>query len=759
MDKNYNIELTQLLSQYQRDPNLFNDEQKKRLLIESQNFQQNEIKQSTLDLHKQILEEYDIHYYCYKQGNTDIKKSAEKQLLEILQNSETVSILLIAKCSLQNKMLYDDETQTWFVYENDNKFVWSEASNNIIQQIILKEIANIFPPKLKNKKFKKLSQINDIIDYLAIYLKKNIQYIKNNHITVYKNTPIDFSDYQPIIKNNCKPTDFIFSYNPIPWMEGAKCPQIKEWLQKRFKNNPDTLNLFRAVSAIILRSNAHPFNLQIFLEIHGVPKSGKSLCGRLLQAIVGPSGFCASNLEKISINFELDKLVGKNLCIMPDQQAFSGNIETFKGLTGCDTVTARPIYGRPFDFRFYGLIVIISNYPFAMGAAAEAAINRRKLSIEFSDPINEPINTQLLDFDKITNEPIGLWKHELPGFIQWVFELEPDQVIAIINEATMSNERTPGAFSNDAYIKNKLMPCEGALIGFQTNKYGPPLFDELTNYHKQIGRKMQSSINLLTTLQQDYALQWPGYTIDIEETNEGPILKNVMYQNILPLDNWKLFQAMFMYYYDKNFFGKKISIKYSELTFLTQKPILRDNINDIPKITQDNNYKSSRYNLYCHLSSLTQETEKEKILEKLMEKIGTPMTLTEGEIQYNTALMVYFKEKHYHSFLNENINHTQFRILSVKDQQNLLCNFLYEWCEESPESTIPTKEYINLFKYYLQKQNYLLDIKENSFKQQIKEAYTILYPTKNIKDILKDAKNIGYAKLNGLQGLKFKSDI
>lgn len=752
------MELHILLNQYQTDPSKIDTEKLDALVKQSQNYQKKENVKNFQDEIKKILNEYDINYLCYIQGSGDIKKLAEKKLFNMLQSSDIVSTLLIEKRNLREKMLFDKNTSTWFLYELDDvKFVWAEADVASVQTLILQEIAILFPSKLKNKGFKKLSTINDILAYLSLYLQTDISKKKNNHIYVYKDKAIELVDQMPVIKDNCKPNDFIFNYNPIPWEEGAKCPKIKDWLKKKFHNDADILNLFLAVCAIILRSNAHPFNLQIFLEIHGAPKAGKSLLGRLLQAIVGPKGFCASNMEKLAKNFELDKLVGKNLCIMPDQQTFAGNIETFKALTGCDTVTARPIYGKSFEFRFYGLLVLITNYPTYWGAV-ESAINRRKLSIEFPEAINEKLNTQILDFDKSTGEPIGEWKDELPGFIQWVFKLTPEQIKDIILNETSKNERTPAPFTYDAYIKNHLMPCKGGKVGFYTNKYGPPLFNELENYQKQVGRKLLSPTNLLNTIKQDFSLQWPQYTIEIEETSEGPILYNVMYQNVLNKDQWTLFRALFKYHYDKNFFGKYINMKHQPFALIANEPslanrMLKTNLHDNPKIEAENNDKIARHNLYKQLVLLTQENDPVKVLEKLMEKVGTPTV--KGNSKYNYKLIQQFQNKEYESFLKGH-SENEFTILSVNDQEKFLEKCIFDWFEPCEESKMPTSEILRNFEYYTVRQNFQVIISESTFKSKVKKAFSNVYPDAKP---LKDVKNIKPDNLNGLQGLKLKDDI
>lgn len=757
--------LQELFSDFKKNPKKLNEQYReiieKDLKIEKK--ENNTFTEEKLEQEKQkILNQYHYAYFCFIHGDDDTKTLAIKQFRTLFKHPDKLSILLIDKKKLNEKIIYNPYLQVWYMYElNNKKFVWVRTSMDDIRALVLDEIKNLVPDDdILQPTTKKISALDEILGHLKRFLKQDTALIRNKNITVYGTTPIEFLNHKPKIKEDCKPLDYVFNYNPIIWDEKAKCPQIKEWLLKKFNNNPNKLNLFLAICALIVRSNADPFNLQIFVEIHGAPKAGKSLLGRLLQAIAGPEGFCASNMEKISKNFELDKLFGKNLCIMPDQETFAGNIETFKALTGCDTVTARPIYSPSFDFRFFGIIVIITNHKIYWGGTVESAIARRKISLEFPETINEKLNTQLLDFDKSTGEPIGQWKNDLPGFIQWIYKFTPEQIKTIILNETSKNERTPEPNTISSYVKNALFPAKSGMIGVTTSTFGPPLATEIEKYQRKTGRQfISSAVNAVHNIQQEFPLQWPNHTIEIIETNQGPILKGVIYQNVLSKEHWKLMRSLFQYYYDKNFFGERVFIQHEPLTLLINKPDEpRDNLilSNEEKKKKKMEYETNLalHNLYKHLSQITKENDPSKISEKLLEFLGTP--IVKNKNKYDYELIQNFKKEQLNTSF-EHMDHELIR-LSDSDQKKILEKFIFECYVPHENHKIPTKKLLYHFEYYLMKQNFQLNnpITEKKFKVQIKEAFSNVYP--EAKPLLNVA-NITPNKVKGLQGLILKEEI
>src|SRR5690348_7519751 len=102
---------------------------------------------------------------------------------------------------------------------------------------------------------------------------------------------------------------------------------------------------------------------QVFLEVVGPGKSGKSTFQALAMALVGYENTYSSSLATLQNNrFELANIIYKKLVVLPDQPQWAGPVDVLKAMTGQDLlrVEIKMVQGGE-PFVFDGLVLITAN--------------------------------------------------------------------------------------------------------------------------------------------------------------------------------------------------------------------------------------------------------------------------------------------------------------------------------------------------------------------------------------------------------------
>lgn len=225
---------------------------------------------------------------------------------------------------------------------------------------------------------------------------------------------------------------------PIDWNPSADPAPIEQFLLSVF-GDLQSVAIFRAAA----RSALLGIRQKIFLELHGVPDSGKSVVASLLTALVGHSNCAAMDLEKFEDRqqrFQTLKLRGKRLAVFNEAQRYSGPLENLKAATGGDVITAeRKNSSADVDFHFHGLVLVVGNGPIRPSDHSAAVLARRR-TLYAGRAI--PRSQQLSMLDATEG---GGWRGELaphlPGLLRWAVTMPEAEARAVLASEALTVDR------------------------------------------------------------------------------------------------------------------------------------------------------------------------------------------------------------------------------------------------------------------------------------------------------------------------------
>jgi putative DNA primase/helicase len=111
------------------------------------------------------------------------------------------------------------------------------------------------------------------------------------------------------------------------------------------------------------------------------------------------------------------------LTLINDSERYGGSAQTFKALTGGDSLRYEEklkSIGEPFVYT--GMVMLVANEPIQTSDPS-SGLARRRLTVEFNRPLYEK-GSEARDMIKIENGNVsGCWKRHLPGLVNWVLAM------------------------------------------------------------------------------------------------------------------------------------------------------------------------------------------------------------------------------------------------------------------------------------------------------------------------------------------------
>ncbi len=227
---------------------------------------------------------------------------------------------------------------------------------------------------------------------------------------------------QPLFVKNL----YLIHQHPYPYVEGATCNKVQEWLLWTQHDKQDRVQLLRAfMRAVLLQCS----DIQKFLELVGYGKTGKSTFANLCVALIGKENVASSNLREMETNkFELTNFVGKKLILMPDQDRWGGSVQNLKALTGHDPIRGEVKFSKTVsNFTYKGLLIITANAEIQTNDKS-TGLQRRRLTVYMNRVYKGKAseNRTLINADGIV--PKGEFADELPGAINWLLAMSDGEM-------------------------------------------------------------------------------------------------------------------------------------------------------------------------------------------------------------------------------------------------------------------------------------------------------------------------------------------
>lgn len=242
------------------------------------------------------------------------------------------------------------------------------------------------------------------------------------------------------------------------------CPTFYRWAKQALNKDELVLKALAAINAI---ATFRFSDLQMFLYTYGKPGTGKGTFNRLLEELVGEGNSASTRLDKLGNDYEIAEFIGKQLVICPDEDRKHGGYSVLKSLTGGDTISYRPIYGKPARSKFHGSLVVTAND--AVFGGDTTGLDRRMVTLGFNNVISErdsSIESALKD-ELSTLTSIALWMppEEVKALLtgksddaaskaeKWVLKIKADAVAHWMEESVFyspdSDNYTPKTSDED----------------------------------------------------------------------------------------------------------------------------------------------------------------------------------------------------------------------------------------------------------------------------------------------------------------------
>lgn len=225
---------------------------------------------------------------------------------------------------------------------------------------------------------------------------------------------------------------------PYDYHPAADCPIIQAWLLSAMNGDAEMVEYLRAVLAAVLTGRA---DLQCFFYLKGDGGSGKSTFIRLAKALVGKHNTHTTDLVNLETNkFETACLYGKRLAIINDAAKYGGSVSVFKAMTGQDPLrnerkNVQQSSGSSFVFE--GLVLLASNEDLVTNDLTSGII-RRQRNIEFTRVVSESEKSAW----RARGGETAVLHAELPGLVNWLLKLSPENVAEAINNPPMCAVRS-----------------------------------------------------------------------------------------------------------------------------------------------------------------------------------------------------------------------------------------------------------------------------------------------------------------------------
>lgn len=205
---------------------------------------------------------------------------------------------------------------------------------------------------------------------------------------------------------------YALSQLPVQYDPSATCPVFMEYLETSLGHDNAAMQTRQLLLEMAGYTLLPTCRFQKFAILNGVPGSGKSVFLDLLGELVGEENQIAVMLAETIKDSNRAALQGKLLHTVGDLDSKRAiPIDLLKSLTSGDVVSARALYGAPFNLRPTTALWIGSN---SLPRVADfKAIKRRVALIEFTREI--PVERQ----DRHLIEKL---KAELPGILNMILD-------------------------------------------------------------------------------------------------------------------------------------------------------------------------------------------------------------------------------------------------------------------------------------------------------------------------------------------------
>ena len=232
-----------------------------------------------------------------------------------------------------------------------------------------------------------------------------------------------------------KKEDYIFTKLPFPYKKDFNCPLWEKFLSDVFSEYDalERRHIIEFVQEWMGYSLIADTSLESFIILIGGGANGKSVFLNIWKSILGEENVASIDLKDINGEQYVSMLFGKmaNICtdIQSGQQLDSG---IFKRLVSGDTVTAKEVYKRPFQFTPYARLIFSTNsLPYLRNV--DNAMRRRTHILRFNRTFQRSEQDRNL-YKKLRKELPGIFNWSVVGLSRLKARGHFDEPESVINE-------------------------------------------------------------------------------------------------------------------------------------------------------------------------------------------------------------------------------------------------------------------------------------------------------------------------------------
>jgi len=310
---------------------------------------------------------------------------------------------------------YHAKHKEWYQYEAELKGVWSPVTDEDVMSLCYQECRH------QKDKFATHSLTTAVRNTLKHELRESRWVINPDYICledcVVNIHTLKSEPHSPGYK--------FLTQRPFKWCDrGNGIKPIEDFLMFANWNHKDRVQLFRAAFKATVTARGGARGVQRFIEMIGSGGSGKGTILTLLTELVGKEGTVITDFTQLQNNrFETSNLYGKLAIIISDAEQYSGDMSTFKALTGGDNLrNEKKGIQQGESFPFLGLAWVAANSAIA-SKEYTSGLYRRRIPIPMSRSV-KPEDQRDLKTE---------FKPHLASLLEWVLQMPDDEMMAYLN--------------------------------------------------------------------------------------------------------------------------------------------------------------------------------------------------------------------------------------------------------------------------------------------------------------------------------------
>lgn len=342
----------------------------------------------------------------------------------------------------QDQLAFNNEISRWMRYSADSPGMWSLETDEYIEAIVGKVLDG------KNiTGYGSYSYLTNVVKTLRrLLIVRRWQERSPKELLPFINGVLEIS------------TSKLLDHSPgyrLTWQlprnhdsNATDWSTIDAYLDHLSNNKAAVKDILLCFCNAVLKGRS---DLQKFLHLIGLAGSGKGTFARLLTDLIGSDNIYSGTLDDWCSNrFESANAYKKRLVVFWDEDKQTGKLGKFLSLTGGDWIRAEEKGKKAFQYRYDGMVAVLSNIPIFTGDAASRIARRvitipcnsnvplgqrRDLNAEFTEELDAFTNHVLSIPDShVTRVLMGLADIPECTLEFWENRIRTDSIAAWIND-------------------------------------------------------------------------------------------------------------------------------------------------------------------------------------------------------------------------------------------------------------------------------------------------------------------------------------